>query len=67
MAKVESKSLETEVVIFPVEFGLNNPETASVKEPATVLGVDLKRKRDNDKIRFARLKKSLRKRSANII
>ena len=65
--KSEAKVLETDVVIFPMKLGQNEVET--------VLAEDRKNNAINEKnsietdneSRFARLRKSLRKRSASIL
>lgn len=68
MTKGEAKQLETDVVIFPMEFNQENQEPAVIEttviETATIEKKSIK---TNIEVRFARLKKSLRKRSANIL
>lgn len=67
MTKGEAKVVETDVVIFPMEFGLNNQETVLGKEAATNTAAGKKSVETDVQIRFARLKRSLRKRSASIL
>ena len=68
MTKGEAKALETDVVIFPMEFGRNNQDEVLIKE-ATAADqiVENKPATIDNLIRFERLKKSLRKRSASIL
>lgn len=67
MTKGEAKKLETDVVIFPMEFGRETEETGLVEEISTETVDDKSTIRTDIQIRFARLKKSLRKRSASIL
>ena len=67
MTKGEAKALETDVVIFPMEFGRENQETILVEETSAEIVVDKPSIKTDIQIRFARLKKSLRKRSASIL
>lgn len=68
MTKGEAKVLETDTVLFPLEFRQNKQETVSAKEPANGNATVVKQSvRTDFQIRFARLKKSLRKRSASIL
>jgi hypothetical protein len=65
--KSEAKVLETDVVIFPMKQGQNEMETVLVEE-AKNNAVDEKNSIETDnESRFARLRKSLRKRSASIL
>ena len=65
MTKGEAKVLETDVVIFPMEFGQENQE-AAMEIPAKPAGEKKSIKTDME-ARFTRLKKSLRKRSVSIL
>ncbi len=67
MTKGEAKVLETDVVIFPMKFGQDNQETNLAQETTTKIVVDKQLIKTDIEIRFARLKKSLRKRSASIL
>ena len=67
MTKGEAKVVETDVVIFPMEFGLNNQDAVLDKEAATNLVAVKTSVRTDEQVRFARLKRSLRKRSASIL
>jgi hypothetical protein len=67
MTKGEAKIVETDVVIFPMEFGLNNQEPVLAKETATKVVTENPSVKTDVQIRFARLKKYLRKRSASIL
>ncbi len=67
MTKGEAKCLETDVVIFPMESNRENQTEVLVEETSTELVVDKPSIRTDIQIRFARLKKSLRKRSASIL
>ena len=65
MTKGAAKMLETDAVIFPVTFGLKQPEVGNVENEnkeadEKLVKIDLRG-------RFARLKKSLRKRSVSIL
>lgn len=67
MTSGEAKQLETDVIIFPMEINRDDQQATiekTVTETATVEKTSIK---TNVEIRFARLKKSLRKRSANIL
>ncbi len=66
-AKSEAKVLETDVVIFPMEFAQTEQETDSTEEAENNF-VDKKNSIEIDmESRFARLRKSLRKRSVSIL
>lgn len=67
MTKGEAKKLETDVVIFPMESNRENQETILVEERAAEICVDKLSMKTDIQIRFARLKKSMRKRSASIL
>jgi hypothetical protein len=66
MTKGEAKRLETETVVFPIDFGQEN-QTGGKAENIPVEIVEKQSIRTDIQIRFARLKKSLRKRSASIL
>lgn len=65
MTKSAAKMSETDAVIFPVTFGLKRPEVGNVKNENKA--ADEKSVKIDLKGRFARLKKSLRKRSVSIL
>ena len=67
MTKGEAKALETDVVVFPMEIGRENQETILVEETSAGIAADKPSIKTDIQIRFARLKKSLRKRSASIL
>ena len=68
MTKGEAKALETDVVIFPMEFGPSNKEIVLTEETASSdQSVENKPDRIDTPMRFERLRKSLRKRSASIL
>jgi len=67
MTKGEAKALETGVVIFPVEFGQDNKDPVLSEEITEQIAVEKEPAKINLGLRFARLKKSLRKRSASIL
>ena len=69
MTNGEAKVLETDVILFPMEYGSNNQETVLANEiPKTISDTIVKQPvRIDIQMRFARLKKSLPKRSANIL
>jgi hypothetical protein len=65
--KSEAKVFETDVVIFPMKLGQNEMETV-LAEDAKNKALDEKNSIETDnESRFARLRKSLRKRSASIL
>jgi hypothetical protein len=65
--KSEAKVFETDVVIFPMKLGQNEPETV-LTEDANNNALEEKNSIETDnESRFARLRKSLRKRSASIL
>ena len=65
--KSEAKVLETDVVIFPMKFAQNEQETV-LAESAEINRANEKNLDEVDnETRFARLRKSLRKRSASIL
>ncbi len=67
MTKGEATVLETDAVIFPMEFGQDNREEISIEEQNAKLVIEKQPIKIGDEIRFARLKKSLRKRAAGIL
>jgi hypothetical protein len=67
MTKSEAKILETDVVIFPMKFGQEDKEKIPVEVAENKLMFEEKTVQSNNEGRFARLKKSLRKRSASIL
>ncbi len=67
MTKGEAAALDNNTVVFPLEFvRKNNKEVLSVETTEQTI-IEGESDRLNLKIRFARLKKSLRKRSASIL
>ncbi len=67
MTKGEAKVLETDVVIFPMRFGQEKNEKVSVEDAENKLVFTEKTVEIDNENRFARLRKSLRKRSAGIL
>ena len=67
MTKGEAKNLETGVVVFPEAFHMDNKSAVSVTEVLIETSVDKSTIRNDVRNRFARLKKSLRKRSISIL
>jgi len=67
MTKGEAKKLETDVVIFPMEFSRKDKEAILVEESSAEVVNDKSSIKPDIQSRFARLKKSLRKRSASIL
>ncbi len=67
MTKSEAKRLETDVVIFPMESNRENQAEVLAEKTSAEPVVDKPSIRTDIQIRFARLKKSLRKRSASIL
>ncbi len=67
MTEGEAKALETDVVIFPINFNRENQETKLTEETTAEIAVDKSLIKSDIEIRFVRLKKSLRKRSASIL
>ena len=65
--KSEAKVLETDVVIFPVKFGQNAQETVLTEETENNLANENKSIETDNEDRFARLRKSFKKRSASIL
>lgn len=67
MTAGEAKVLETDVVIFQMESNRNDQETSLAEEPNAELSAEKQSMKVDLVVRFARLKKSLRKRSASIL
>ncbi len=67
MTKGEVRAFEADAVTFPMKFGRNDKDTISSEEMKEQ--VIIEKEPDNIKLglRFARLKKSLRKRSVSIL
>ena len=66
-AKSEAKVLETDVVIFPMKFGQNAEETVLTEDTENNLVIEKKIIEIENENRFARLRKTLRKRSVSIL
>ncbi len=67
MTNSEATVLETDAVIFPMEFGQDNRETITGEEQNDKSVIEKQSVRTDIEIRFARLRKSLRKRSVSIL
>lgn len=67
MTKGEDKVLETGAVLFPVEFSLEEQISVVIEENGEKIIAEKESIKINFKDRFARLKKSLPKRSASIL
>ncbi|MCY7377540.1 MAG: hypothetical protein LH472_16405 [Pyrinomonadaceae bacterium] len=67
MTKGEARKLDTEAVIFPMSAGRDNREIGLSDTAVGNLNVEEKSIRIDVKDRFARLKKSLRRRSVSIL
>lgn len=67
MTKGEAKKLETDVVIFPMNINLENQAATLVEEKSTEQMSDKTSIKTDIQVRFTRLKKSLRRRSAGIL
>ena len=65
--KSEAKVLETDVVIFPMKFGQNELETVLDEDAENKVIKEKSSIEIDNESRFARLRKSLRKRSASIL
>ena len=65
----ESKTTvsETDAVIFPMEFGQNDREEITAEEQTVKFDTEKQPVKADLENRFARLRKSLRKRSASIL
>ena len=67
MTNSEATVLETDAVIFPMEFGQDNRETITAEEQTAKPVIEKQSVRTDLEIRFTRLRKSLRKRSVSIL
>ena len=67
MTKGEAKVLETDVIIFPLECAPEKQAAITAEEIAVEIAIEKQTVKVDVKDRFARLKKSLRKRSASIL
>jgi hemerythrin-like domain-containing protein len=67
MTEGAAKMSETDAVIFPVTFGLKQTKTDNAQIENENTTVDETSNKTDLKGRFARLKKSLRKRSVSIL
>lgn len=67
MTKGEANMLETDVIIFPMKFNDSIQELNQISETVEQETVEKQSIKTDIKHRFARLKKSLRKRSAGIL
>jgi hypothetical protein len=65
--KSEAKVLETDVVIFPMKLGRNEQETVLNQDQEKTQTNEANSNEFDNEGRFARLRKSLRKRSASIL
>ena len=65
--KSEAKVLETDVVIFPLKLGQNEQETVLTQNQEKTQIIEANPHEIDNESRFARLRKSLRKRSASIL
>lgn len=67
MIKSEATVSETDAVIFPLEFAQKNRENDAVERQTAKPIVEKQSVKTNIEMRFARLRKSLRKRSVSIL
>ena len=67
MIKGEAKIVETDVVIFPMQFGQGSQKIILSAESENKPEIKEKPIQNNTGDRFARLKKSVRKKSAGIL
>ncbi len=67
MTKGEAKMLETDMDIFQIKLAQGNRENVLTDQLASKNTVEVEIPKIDIKTRFARLKKSLRKRSASIL
>lgn len=67
MTKGEAKMLETDVNIYPLQFAQENKEINSTKQTTNEIIIEETSSKINVRARFARLKKSMRKRSVSIL
>jgi hypothetical protein len=67
MTKGDAKMLETDMGIFPIKPAQENRENVLTEQLTSKNAVEVETTKIDLKARFARLKKSLRKRSASIL
>ena len=67
MTKGEAKMLETDMGVFPIKSVQENRENILTEQLASKNSVEVETTKIDIRNRFARLKKSLRKRSASIL
>ena len=67
MTKGVAKQLEADVVIFPIDTGRDDQETILLKTDVESDSTEQKSVKNSLEVRYARLKKSLRKRSVSIL
>ena len=67
MTKGEVEAFETDAVIFPMKFDQNEKDTVLSEKTSEQIVVEDETNKINLSLRFARLKKSLRKRSVSIL
>lgn len=67
MIKGEAKIMETDAVTFPMKFSPDSREKVLVEKPENQLVNEEKSVENKAADRFARLKKSLRKKSVSIL
>lgn len=67
ITKSEAKVLETDVVIFPMKLGQNAQEMVLAEDTKKITAIEKKPIEIDNENRFARLKKSLRKKSVSIL
>ncbi len=67
ITKSEAKVLETDVVIFPMKLGQNAQEMVLAEDTKKITVIEKKPIEIDNENRFARLKKSLRKKSVSIL
>ena len=67
MTKGEAVALETDRNIFQIKFGQEKEEITAMSDVTEQIKAEEDASKINIKLRFARLKKSLRKRSASIL
>jgi hypothetical protein len=65
--KSEAKVMETDVVIFPMKLSQNAQETGLTEPAEKILTNEIDSNETDNENRYARLRKSLRKRSASIL
>lgn len=67
MNKSETTVFETEAIVFPVEFRQNDQAAMTAEAESAKIVVEKRAAQTGAENRFARLKKSLKKRSASIL